>query len=381
MGAYLERPVTDKESSDGTSRSYSYGSSSMQGWRVNMEDAHINILTFDKDDDAALFAVFDGHGGQEVAQYCRDHVPGVLTSLDEYKEGHFKEALGRAFLRMDEDILGEWPEALRPYQQPGGGKIIFERESDPYQESCPGCTAVSCLLKNKKCYIANAGDSRIVMCRGGVAIELSTDHKPELEQERRRIEEAGGYITDGRVNGNLNLTRAIGDFAYKKDKSIPAAAQIITANPDLSEIDITPEDEFLVLGCDGVWDRKTSQEVVDFMKERLDGREEGTPLSRIVEDLLDAILSPGMTQTDGLGCDNMSCILVDLHNGRPAVAAVAAPQAGREEELGSIHNPPVPGLTRRTTIKMEDRPDVAAPPAEAPTVESSADGAPPEPNV
>ena len=60
-------------------------------------------------------------------------------------------------------------------------------------------------------YVANAGDSRCVLCRAGKAIDLSLDHKPEDEPERQRIEKAGGFVTvDGRVNGNLNLSRALG---------------------------------------------------------------------------------------------------------------------------------------------------------------------------
>jgi serine/threonine protein phosphatase PrpC len=67
----------------------------------------------------------------------------------------------------------------------------------------------------KTLIIANAGDSRSVLCRGGVAVPLSYDHKPENEEERRRIEHAGSTITEGRVDGNLNLSRSLGDMKYK----------------------------------------------------------------------------------------------------------------------------------------------------------------------
>jgi serine/threonine protein phosphatase PrpC len=67
----------------------------------------------------------------------------------------------------------------------------------------------------KTLIIANAGDSRSVLCRGGTAVPLSYDHKPENEEERRRIEHAGSTITEGRVDGNLNLSRSLGDLKYK----------------------------------------------------------------------------------------------------------------------------------------------------------------------
>ena len=74
-----------------------------------------------------------------------------------------------------------------------------------------GCTACVALLRGDQLVVANAGDSRCVLCRGGTAVDLSVDHKPEDDSERNRIEKAGGKVTaDGRVNGGLNLSRAIG---------------------------------------------------------------------------------------------------------------------------------------------------------------------------
>lgn len=84
-----------------------------------------------------------------------------------------------------------------------------------------GCTAVVALLKEDVLYVANAGDSRCVVCRDGKAIEMSFDHKPEDKIEHDRIVKAGGKVTnDGRVNAGLNLSRAIGDHAYKMVKSL-----------------------------------------------------------------------------------------------------------------------------------------------------------------
>lgn len=82
--------------------------------------------------------------------------------------------------------------------------------------SSSGCTAVIALLTGNELYVANAGDSRCVVCRNGAAVDMSLDHKPEDAEELERIQKAGGRVTmDGRVNGGLNLSRAIGDHAYK----------------------------------------------------------------------------------------------------------------------------------------------------------------------
>jgi serine/threonine protein phosphatase PrpC len=93
-----------------------------------------------------------------------------------------------------------------------------------------GCTAVSAFVKGRKIFIANCGDSRAVICRSGLAMPLTVDHKPSLPLEKARILAAGGVVLHGRVNGNLNLTRSIGDFAFKA-AGIAPEAQVITAYP------------------------------------------------------------------------------------------------------------------------------------------------------
>ena len=70
-------------------------------------------------------------------------------------------------------------------------------------------------------WCANAGDSRCVAGLGGVARPLSTDHKPMDTLERERIEAAGGFVEFNRVNGNLALSRALGDFVFKMNDQLP----------------------------------------------------------------------------------------------------------------------------------------------------------------
>eukprot|EP00624_Nannochloropsis_granulata_P003155 evm.model.NODE_26015_length_37756_cov_44.158253.7 len=149
-----------------------------------------------------------------------------------------------------------------------------------------GCTAVAVIYEEGReggaeggrLYVANAGDSRCVLSRGRVAVELSRDHKPEDVEEKARIEAAGGSVgDDGRVEGNLNLSRAIGDLAYKHKEGLSAERQMISAYPDVRVEGVRAgEDEFLVVACDGIWNVLSSQEVVDMVREGLrEGGEEG----------------------------------------------------------------------------------------------------------
>ena len=83
-----------------------------------------------------------------------------------------------------------------------------------------GCTSVVAVLHGSTLYCANAGDSRCVLCRGGEAVDMSMDHKPQLDSERQRILKAGGFVSDGRVNGSLALSRAIGDLEFKRSSEL-----------------------------------------------------------------------------------------------------------------------------------------------------------------
>jgi protein phosphatase 1G len=95
------------------------------------------------------------------------------------------------------------------------------------------------------------------------AVALSIDHKPMSTDERDRIEAAGGTVNEvggvARVNGNLNLSRAIGDLKYKTNERLPPEKQVITAHPDVRIFELTREDRFFILACDGVWDVLTNQ--------------------------------------------------------------------------------------------------------------------------
>lgn len=85
----------------------------------------------------------------------------------------------------------------------------------------------------------------------------------------KRISAAGGWVEFNRVNGNLALSRALGDFVFKRNETKKAEEQIVTALPDIEIKDITKDHEFLVLACDGIWDVMSNEEVLDFVRERI----------------------------------------------------------------------------------------------------------------
>uniref|UniRef100_A0A8C3RHM1 protein-serine/threonine phosphatase n=1 Tax=Cyanoderma ruficeps TaxID=181631 RepID=A0A8C3RHM1_9PASS len=189
----------------------------------------------------------------------------------------------------------------------------MEGKEEPGSDS--GTTAVVALIRGKQLIVANAGDSRCVVSEGGKAVDMSYDHKPEDEVELARIKNAGGKVTmDGRVNGGLNLSRAIGDHFYKRNKNLPPEEQMISALPDIKVLTINDDHDFMVIACDGIWNVMSSQEVVDFIQSKITQKDENgvlRPLSSIVEELLDQCLAPD-TSGDGTGCDNMTCIIISF---------------------------------------------------------------------
>ncbi|XP_061401933.1 probable protein phosphatase 2C T23F11.1, partial [Musca vetustissima] len=205
MGQTLSEPITAKESSYCQNELYRVGSSCMQGWRINMEDSHTHILSLPDDPGTAFFAVYDGHGGATVAQYAGKHLHKFVLKRPEYKD-NVEKALKQAFLDIDYEML---------YNESWG-------------EQMAGSTAVVVLIKNNRLYCANAGDSRAVACINGKVETLSMDHKPNNEAESKRINEGGGWVEFNRVNGNLALSRALGDFVFKRNENKKPEDQIVT---------------------------------------------------------------------------------------------------------------------------------------------------------
>ena len=99
-----------------------------------------------------------------------------------------------------------------------------------------GSTAITALMKDEKFYVGNVGDSRCIVCIDGKSDPLSIDHKPSDEGERARITAARGFVDANRVNGNLALSRALGDFAFKTNPDLRPEDQIISCCDHIKQL-------------------------------------------------------------------------------------------------------------------------------------------------
>ncbi|KAJ3301900.1 Protein phosphatase 2C 2 [Blyttiomyces sp. JEL0837] len=236
----------------------------------------------------SFFGVYDGHGGSSVAIFSGKQLHRRIVADKEFKNSNYPAAIKNGFLGTDEDL----------------------KTNESYLSDPAGCTAVTVLItEDWKVFCGNAGDSRAVLSVNGEAYPLSYDHKPTNPLEIQRIREAGGYVEFGRVNGNLALSRAVGDFEFKQNTNLPPELQIVTVNPDIESKQLELDtDEFIVLACDGIWDCMTNAEVVFYVRSQI---ADGHSLGRIAENIMDKCLAPD-SDVGGFGCDNMTVIIVAL---------------------------------------------------------------------
>ena len=359
MGNILELDhVTEKTTEQGTAGddSIRFAASGMKGWRVTMEDAHscsptIPVLTPNGDhtielEDHSLYAVFDGHGGNLTSTYAGKHFLRIFaerTELRKYvmlpKDGNkgrsdvtgidlLRNALKGTFCDLDTELFRiqlEKNEQLRREEQKeaeskddrnnGSGNSFLssggmdEKVKRKIERS--GSTCVVVLLTPTHIICANAGDSRALLRRDNRSLPLSFDHKPSNLPEQERIGAAGGFVKAKRVDGDLAVSRGLGDFSFKSLTELSPHKQKVIFAPDIL---VYPRDkahdEFILLACDGVWDVANNEQCGDLVQQVFDEGE--TDLGLVVEEVLDSCLEKNSR-------DNMTMILVCL----PGIRMVA----------------------------------------------------------
>lgn len=262
--------TNDKDQSDETSNyevTYSVGIAENRNskFRKSMEDVHTYVKNFASRLDWGYFAIFDGHAGTQASKWCGSNLHQIVEHKildDETKD--VRDVLNDAFLEIDQEI---------------NNKL----------DGNSGCTAAVCVLRwelpdnisnldevtlsqhRRKLYTANVGDSRIVLFRKDTSIRLTYDHKASDPLEMQRVEQAGGLIMKNRVNGMLAVTRSIGDKFFDK---------LVIGNPFTTSVEITDEDQFLIIACDGLWDVIDDQDACELIKDIKDPNEAAKKLVR-----------------------------------------------------------------------------------------------------
>ena len=179
-----------------------------------------------------------------------------------------------------------------------------------------GTTANIMLIKNGIIYIANVGDSLSVMYKNRKAYNLNKEHQVIIESEKERVLKSGAIIKGFRINGMLNLTRALGDLKFKSNQNLKRHEQSVIAVPEITKIEYTDDIDFIIMGCDGVWDCVKRQMVCDFVDKEIRENPE-KDLSEILKVIFDRCVSPVWGVV--LGTDNMSCIVIQFLKGEDTI--------------------------------------------------------------
>jgi protein phosphatase 1L len=239
-----EESIIHPESGGEKYPKFSYGYSSYKGKRFSMEDFHSTKIDTIEGKEVGLFGVFDGHGGSRAAEYLQKHLFENLLKHPKFLDDT-KSVITEVYLETDKDFL----------------------KDEKNQNRDAGSTASTAVLVGDHLLVANVGDSRAVICKGGKAVALSTDHKPNQTGERQRIENAGGVVMwagTWRVGGILAVSRAFGDRLLK---------QYVVADPEIQEDTIEKGVDFLVLASDGLWDVVSNEDAVEIVAKILNAEE------------------------------------------------------------------------------------------------------------
>ena len=217
------------------------------------------ILDGVNDSNTFFFAVYDGHGGNGCSLYLKE-------KLHHFIKNFTKESLNEAINTVEEKFMSE--EALDEK-----GEI-----KDP-----SGSCGIMALIQKNKLIIANVGDSRLVLFKKNSLYFSTEDHKPGSPSEKTRIEKGGGMVyqtpsliplhQNGKeieppwrvLPGRLSVSRTFGDVEAKNEK-LGGMKNVVVALPDITEIELDEDFNFMVLGCDGIFDVLSNEEILECVK-------------------------------------------------------------------------------------------------------------------
>ncbi|KAI0821627.1 protein serine/threonine phosphatase 2C [Trametes gibbosa] len=292
--APLPSSGTIRETSVPHNLAFTCAVASAKGPRDSMEDTHSIVVPFAGIHGQGLFGVFDGHGGKDAAIWCnKNYTQCLLDVLQRSNSGSVTEAITQSFRDVDRSIRDMWANSDGEFRSGCTAVVAFLRlEDDTGQQSfippdhkpltveVPGTKRISSANNHyylrsdsalrppsevrRVLYCANVGDARAVLGRGGKGIRLTYDHTASDKREAKRIEKAGGHIIDGRVDGVLIPTRALGD---------PQMNCYVTSIPHTATIELDEKDDVLIIACDGLWDVIEDQDAVDLIRDTHDAME------------------------------------------------------------------------------------------------------------
>jgi len=244
----------------------------------------------EKHSESAFFGIFDGHSGSACSKFVAEFLPKNLDKLDQFTENDISTVV----MQTDQEFLDS---------------ESFKNKDDGSAGIFTIATFDSTTGKYRLTH-ANIGDSRTVLAlkqEDGtfLSVPCTFDHKPTNEEERKRIEEAGGYVQMSRVDGQLALSRAFGDRMLKT-LHLPPEKRKVTSKPEIISNEASGQD-YLFLACDGIYegDVFTRELVIKYISEQLKQTDD---IAVVCASVLDECLKRGSR-------DNMSALIIQFTDG------------------------------------------------------------------
>ena len=251
-------------------KSFSYHEDKNLKYRQSMEDIGVTLPDFIPEKKYSLFGIFDGHGGNDVVKYIKDRLPEIIkTNIlnNNSYDNSMETKISLAFNKIDEELKF-------------------------YDSEYTGSTATIVLIQDNKIYCANVGDSRAYIIYDNNIKQITVDHKCSVPEEAERIINCGGKITKNRVQGQLVLSRSLGDLYCKKYG--------VTNLPYISTNKIDYNVKYIVIASDGIWDVVDENTVLNMSKQRKNAEE-------FCKELVKKAIEKETK-------DNVSCIVISFEN-------------------------------------------------------------------
>ena len=250
-----------------------------------------------------FFGIFDGHGGKGCSSYLKNN---LYKYIKEFSQSSLEDAIYKA----ENEFLNNY---------------ALDKEENVKDVS--GSCGIMAIIKQNKLIIANIGDSRILLFKNGKLFFETEDHKPNSEKEKERIINSGGQIYQStplfQINhkihlpwrvlpGRLSVSRTFGDLLAKSEK-FGGKSGVIIPSPDVTEFDLDENFDFMVIGCDGIFDVISNEQIYEIWKIILnedrykDFEYEEIDINGLCGDFADAIIKSSLFKNS---YDNLSCIVI-----------------------------------------------------------------------
>ena len=315
--------------------------------------------------DFAFCGIFDGHGGAHAAHFCRDNLHFNVMAASSFYSGDPRAALRDGFRKTEADLI---------YEQSRRGQSQDETDVSDGNgnhgggSGCCGTTALLMLLQGEHMHVAWLGDCRAVLCRNGNAIALTTDHSLKDSDERARALADGGRVEGHRLGGFLEVARALGDFDHTQGGK-PAG---LSAQPSVRSEIVSQEDEFVILGSDGLWGVVQNEDAVRLARAELATYDNDAEMAsqKLIEVALKRHCDDNVSvmvvnlNVGGIGerqapRERPRLVLAKRSTGAPAVpprdTASMSPMTASTSSLGSVSLAPSGAATERSSVSSLER--------------------------